>query len=141
GPGRPGEPAREYLADPADLLTWAPRAGLLDAAEATGVGAAWATEPGAAAAALRAVREVREALHTVLLAALAVAPAGAPATLGALQRLHARWAAAAARAVLDVQPGRQPPVRLLVGAQPAHLLPDRAAQAALDLLGAGDFGR
>src|SRR5918995_4812022 len=65
----PGTPRpRDHLADPAALLHWARRVGLVDDAEAAAVTESWDRDPGSGDATLAAVRDVREALHTVLLA-------------------------------------------------------------------------
>jgi predicted RNA-binding Zn ribbon-like protein len=135
-----GEDATEYLVDPAALLVWARRAGLVDDAEADAVASAWAADPGTAQAALSAVVEVREALHVTVLAATGAIPADAGAA-AALDRLHCRWAAATGRSTLALEPGGERPVRLVVGLAPAQLIPDRAAHAALDLLHSADFAR
>jgi predicted RNA-binding Zn ribbon-like protein len=150
GPVEPGAgpPDRhDYLVDPAALLRWSVRAGLVDGAETDPVAEAWAGEPGSGEAALAAVRDIREALHDTLLAAMGAASWDATAS-GAPARLHRHWAAAAGRAalVLDraalvLDRAGTPPVRLAVGLEPARLLPDRAAEAALDLLRSADFAR
>jgi predicted RNA-binding Zn ribbon-like protein len=136
----PGEDVTEYLANPAALLVWARRAELVDDAEADAVAIAWDADPGVAHAALCAVKDVREALHTTLLAAMGVEPADDDAG-AALDQLHCRWTAATGRSALALDPGGERPVRLVVGVAPAHVIPDRVAQAALDLLHTADFGR
>jgi predicted RNA-binding Zn ribbon-like protein len=131
--------AVDYLVDTAALLVWAGRAELIDGAEQEAVGATWATDPGAGRAALAAVKEIREALHTALLAATGLVDA--TAATAALDQLTCRFTAATGRSALALQPGRERPVRLVVGLAPAQLIPDRAAHAAFDLLQTCDFGR
>ncbi|MFI7128749.1 CGNR zinc finger domain-containing protein [Nonomuraea sp. NPDC050153] len=132
----PGSEPRDHVAEPAALLLWASRAGLIDDSDARAVAGAWDRDPGAAAAALDAVRDIRESLHTAVLAAIDGAGSGA-----ALDRLHGRWLAAVGRSRLTPDPGGTSAVRLVVGIVPASLVPDRAAHAALDLLRTADLGR
>jgi predicted RNA-binding Zn ribbon-like protein len=132
---------RDHLTDPAAVLVWARRAGLVDAAEAEAAGRLWAARPGAGEQALHAVREMREALHAVLLAALGAVPADDLAALAGLDQLQLRWAAAIGRSALSLQPDGPGLGRLVVGAAPGTLVPDRAADAAVDLLRAADPGR
>lgn len=141
GPAPDGSPPHDYLTEPAALLRWAVAAGLVGEPDRDAVEAAWRRDPAAAQAGLSAVREVREALHTALLAVLGVVPRDAATTSAALDRLQSRWAASAARSTLVLDPGGTPAVRLAVGVAPALLLPDRAADAALDLLRTADLGR
>jgi predicted RNA-binding Zn ribbon-like protein len=129
-----GRAPHDHLTDPDALLRWTRRIDLLDDTEAGSVADAWRHDPGAAAAALDAVRDIREALHTVAAAVADPHPAD-PGTAGAaLERLHCRWVAAAGRSRLVLDPGAAPPARLAVGTVPALLVPDRLAEAALDLL-------
>jgi predicted RNA-binding Zn ribbon-like protein len=127
----------EHLTDPDALLAWARRVDVLDDAQAARVASAWRAHPGAARDALRRVRELREAVHDVCLGAIGQAPV----SQAALDVLHARWLAAARRATLVVNPGAAPPVRLAVGTEPARLIPDRLAEAAMDLLRTADPAR
>jgi predicted RNA-binding Zn ribbon-like protein len=136
-----GARPHDHFADPAAVLTWARRAGLVDAAEAEAAGRLWAAQPGAGEQALRATREVREALHAVLLAAIGAAPADGPAALAGLDQLQLRWAAAVGRSALSLAPHGPGIGRLVVGAAPATLVPDRAADAAVDLLRTADLDR
>jgi predicted RNA-binding Zn ribbon-like protein len=131
----------DHLADPGALLIWARRAGLVDAGEAELAERAWAAQPPAGEQALSATREVREALHAVLLAAIAAAPGDDPAVLAGLDQLQLRWAAAAGRSTLSIRPGSPGIGRLIVGAAPATLVADRAADAAVDLIRTADPGR
>src|SRR5215218_5070934 len=89
---RGGGERRDHLADPPALLGWVRRAGLVDDAEAAAVAEDWGRDPGSGDAALAAVRDVREALHTVLLAATGAGPVDPGVVAAALERLHGRWA-------------------------------------------------
>ncbi|WP_223167566.1 CGNR zinc finger domain-containing protein [Nonomuraea sp. SYSU D8015] len=139
----PGWEPRDYVSEPAALLLWARRAGMIDEAEARAVTEAWDHDPGAAHAALEATREIRESLHLALLAtaALAPEPIDAASCGAALDRLHCRWLAAAGRSTLAPDPRGASAVRLVVGVVPASLVPDRAVDAALDLLRTADVER
>ncbi|RIQ29560.1 ABATE domain-containing protein, partial [Jiangella rhizosphaerae] len=95
--------ARDHLTGPEALLTWAGRVNLVDAGENAAVRAAWAADPGAAGAALAAVEEIREALHTVLLAALDLIPGDAPPVRAAADHLHTRRIAALGRSALRLR--------------------------------------
>jgi predicted RNA-binding Zn ribbon-like protein len=125
---------REHLADPAALLTWSQRAGLVAAAEVDGTAAAWAEAPASAQVALGAVREIRESLYSVLLSATREAPDDSPATLSGLDLLHLRWVAALARGHLVFGPDGESGVRAHVGTAADLRIQDRAAAAAVDLL-------
>lgn len=133
-PGR--VPDREHLASPADLLAWAQRAGVVDAAEAATVERAWAASPATAAQATHAAIDVRESAYTVLTARLGLTQAD---PTEALERLSLRWVAAAARSEL-VLGGDVAAARLVVGTSPGLLIPDRLAHAAVQLLRTADLG-
>jgi predicted RNA-binding Zn ribbon-like protein len=120
----------EHLARPDDLLVWAQRAELIDAAAAGEVARAWAAGPAAASAALTSVQQIREALATAL---SALADPETSAEL-ALEYLWLRWAAAAARSGLVLGGRGGAGARVIVGSSPAMLIPDRAAHAAVELL-------
>jgi predicted RNA-binding Zn ribbon-like protein len=128
---------RDHLTDPTALLTWASRAGLIDDGEARAVADAWERDPASGRAALAAVREVREALHRVLLAAMAIEPPDP----GALERLRERWVAALGRARLALDPGRASATRLVVGTETATLIADRAAVGAVEVLRDAELAR
>jgi predicted RNA-binding Zn ribbon-like protein len=138
---RPNHEEHDFLVDGDALLLWARRARLVDDAEAERVDLAWAHDPGSAAAALDSVRELREALHAALLAATGLVSIEPAARDAALEHLHARWLATVGRAKLVIETGGEPPVRLIVGTEPASLLVDRAANAALDVLRSDDLAR
>lgn len=148
----------DHLTDPGALLQWARRVRLLDAEEAERVAASWAASPRAGARALSVSVLVRERLHQALLALLDPAPA--PAALSqALEELSAQWRAAASRselvpAVAQGAAGDQPSqddaargvpvvagpvVRMRTGTAAEHLIPDRLALAAVDLLCSTDL--
>lgn len=129
------EKHREYLGTPDDLLAWARRAGVLSESEAEAVARAWAV-PGAAAPALEATIDIREATYTALRTRL-----DGGAAEPALARLTRRWAAAAARSALRPDSGGNAAARLVVGTAPATLIPDRLADAAVDLLRTVDLRR
>jgi len=131
----------EHLAAPDDLLRWARRAGLVDAAESRAVAAAWAGSP-AGDRALTAVIQTREALSAVLTAVLSPAAPDGLALTGLtpdrltpdLEYLSVTWAAAASRGRLAADPGGPAIARSSAGSSPALLIPDRVAHAAVDLL-------
>jgi predicted RNA-binding Zn ribbon-like protein len=136
-----GQHPHDYLIDPAALLLWARRVALVDATVEREIALAWKRDPSSAHAALDAARDVRESLHSTLLAATGVVARDDATQGAALDRLHHRWAAAAARSTLTLQPHGAPAVRLTVGVAPTLAIPDRAADAALDLLLSADLGR
>lgn len=136
-----GQDQHDYIADSADLLTWARRVELLDPEVAREVESAWQRDPRAARAALTAVRDVREALHTVLLAAVQGGRLDDAAQDAALEQLHRRWSGAMSRSTLALRPSGSATADLTVGDSPAMLIPDRAADAAVDLLRFADRDR
>jgi predicted RNA-binding Zn ribbon-like protein len=127
-PRSPRGDRHDYLGRPAELLAWAGRTGLLDPAEAGAVERAWADFPPAAAAALRAAVEIREATYLALTAAAALERATA------MEDLIPRWAAAAARSRLVPDGRAGAAARLVVGTVPATLIPDRLARAAVEFM-------
>jgi len=135
----------DAFSDTSALLRWTVLVGLISDAEARLVGRAWRDDPAAAHAALAAARSVREALHVVLVTVIASADDGAagdPIAAGAaLVALHERWSGAIARAALVLDRGDRPQVRLAYGTVPAMLVPDRIAEAALDVLQTADLTR
>jgi predicted RNA-binding Zn ribbon-like protein len=139
-PGPHPQP-REHLADPAALLVWARRAGFVGPAEEAATAAAWTKAPASGQSALSAVREIREALYAVLLAATHGAPDDSPETLAGLDQLHLRWVAAVARGELTLDTDGESAVRLNVGAAADLRVPDRAVAAAVDLLRSSDLAR
>jgi predicted RNA-binding Zn ribbon-like protein len=112
GTPAPGSQPLDYLTDPPALLRWAHRVNLVDEAEARAVTDSWEQDPSSAHAALAAVRDTREALHLALLATIA----------------------AVGRSRLVLEPERATPAQLAVGLTPGLLVPDRAADAAVDVL-------
>jgi predicted RNA-binding Zn ribbon-like protein len=148
-----GVPPYDFLSGTSALLHWTVRVGLISDTEANRVRRAWREDPAAARAGLVAVRDLREGLHVAMLAVIPPARGGAardpdgpavgePIAAGAgLVGLHERWSAAAARATLVLDRGDPPRVRLTYGTVPAMLVPDRTAEAALDLLLTADLTR
>jgi predicted RNA-binding Zn ribbon-like protein len=135
-----GHEQHDHLVDPPALLLWGRRVGLVDEQEANAVAQVWRQDPGSAHAALTGARDVREALHLILLAAGGLAAPDASMLGPALELLHGRWAASVGRSRLVLDSGVSSGVRLAVGMTPT-LLPDRAVDAALDLLRTGDLAR
>jgi predicted RNA-binding Zn ribbon-like protein len=143
-----GSLPQDRLTSPAALLAWARRAGFVDAAESELTARAWERDPGAGAAALDGVREVRDSLHIALLDAAGLVPQHPNVAAVALQRLHGRWVAAVARSALrldrDVwRPDRSAPrpPRLELGPAPELQVQDRIAAAVMDLLLTVDYER
>jgi predicted RNA-binding Zn ribbon-like protein len=138
----------DYLTSPAALLTWSGRAALADPAESELVAQAWQRNPGAGAAALDAVRDLRESLYIALLEAAALVPQHPDIAAAARQRLHDRWVAAAGRSALrsghdPARPGPAVPgpPRLEIGTAPELQIQDRAAAAAMEFLLTADYER
>jgi predicted RNA-binding Zn ribbon-like protein len=143
-----GTVPEDGLTSPAALLEWARLAGLADTAESELTARAWERDPGSGAAALDAVRELRESLYVALLDAADLAPQHPDVSAVALQRLHGRWVAAVARSAL--RPGRDVPdpggsaprrPRLRFGLASDQRVQDRIAAAAMDALLTIDYGR
>jgi predicted RNA-binding Zn ribbon-like protein len=129
-PRRPG--GQEHLITPTALLAWSRRVDLVDAGEARAIGAAWRARSGAAGQSLHATLDVRESVYEVLAARLADSSPGPGATAVALDRLALRWSAATTRSTLVAATDR--PAAVVVGTDPAFLVPDRLAFAAVELL-------
>ncbi|MFC0526944.1 CGNR zinc finger domain-containing protein [Phytohabitans kaempferiae] len=145
-PRRPG--GTEHLPSPTALLAWSRRVGLVDAGEAHGVSAAWRARSGSAGQALHATLDVRESVYEVLAARLAdprpepgARPGGDPAAGAgaALEHLALRWSAATTRSTLVGSAERA--ARVVVGTDPAFLVPDRLAFAAVELLRTADLSQ
>ncbi|WP_328653258.1 CGNR zinc finger domain-containing protein [Micromonospora sp. NBC_00330] len=132
----------DFLSDPSALLRWSVLAGTINDVEAEQVGRAWRDEPAAAHAGLAAVRDIREGLNLVLLAAIIDADGGTAGDSveagAALVALHQRWSGAAARARFVLESSR---VRLAYDTVPAMLVPDRIAEAAYDVMLTADLTR
>jgi predicted RNA-binding Zn ribbon-like protein len=141
GTPAPGGQPRDYLTDPPALLRWARRVSLVDEAEVSAVTDSWERDPSSAHAALAAVRDAREALHVALLATIDAVPSDTGTVAAALERLHSRWAAAVGRSRLVLEPERTTAARLAVGVIPGFLVPDRTADAAVDVLRMADLAR
>lgn len=128
----------EALRDPADLLIWARRAGVVDAAEADAVAATWRASPSAGTQALHATVDLREAAYAAVAGRLGVIDLPDPGPV--LERITLRWSAAAARSQL--LPAEDPVVaRLAIGAMPEFAIQDRLAHATMDLLRTADLRR
>lgn len=143
-----GSLPQDRLTDPAALLAWACRAGFVDTAESELTARAWQRNPGAGAAALDAVRDLRDSLHVTLLDAAGLVPQSPDVAAAALQRLHSRWVAAVGRSALRLdravsRPDRPapPPLQLQFGPTPDVQVQDRIAEAVMDLLLTVDYGR
>ena len=141
GTPAPGGQPLDYLADPPAMVRWARRVGLVDEAEAGAVTDSWERDPGSAYADLAAVRDVREALHVALLATIDGGPSDTGTVAAALERLHSRWAAAVGRSRLVLERERAAAARLAVGVTAGLLVPDRAADAAVEVLRTADLAR
>jgi predicted RNA-binding Zn ribbon-like protein len=139
GDPAPGAVPHDHLVDAAALLIWAGRVGLVQDHEAEAVADAWRRDPATASAALAATRELREAVHELVGAATGTVAIGAAAQAAALDRLHSRWTAALGRSTLALDLRDAPVVRVEVGMVPGLLVPDRVAEAGLDLLRSGDL--
>jgi predicted RNA-binding Zn ribbon-like protein len=138
-PRLPVAERRDHLQTPDDLLTWSQRTGLIDAAQAREVAAAWSASPAAGRRALAAVKEIREALYEVLSAQ--DTPSAAEAELDHISRA---WASAVSRARLvprTTAAGGTGVARWVVYSPPPLLVADRVAQDAVDLLGGIDMAR
>ncbi|MET7670126.1 CGNR zinc finger domain-containing protein [Micromonospora luteifusca] len=139
---RGGTSPHDFLSDSSALLRWSELVGVISDAEVDQVGRVWRDETAAAHAGLAAVRDIREGVYLVLLAAITDADgdtAGDPIAAGAaLVALHQRWSGAAARAKFVLDSSR---VRLAYGTVPAMLVPDRIAEAALDVMLTADLTR
>jgi len=116
----------EYLHDPAALLRWAQMINLIDADEAERVGAAWQASPGTGEAALHDVLTLRALVDPVL--------AGHD-----LEALTWRWTEAVGRSALE--PAGDGHARLRVGTDPGLVIPDRLADALVDLVRHADLSR
>jgi predicted RNA-binding Zn ribbon-like protein len=123
----------DYLVTPGDLLTWSQRTGLLDAAAAREVEAAWSASPAAGRRALTAVKEIREALYEVLSAYLGET-GSSTATQEQLDHISMAWASAQPRARLMPAAEGVCVARWVVGSPSGLLVADRIAQDAVDLL-------
>jgi len=120
-PRPPGPVERDYLSDPAALLEWAQRAGVVDPVEAERVSRAWRPE-----FVFAEVLELRELVDDVL--------AGRR-----LDELGRRWAEAMGRA--ELVPGDGGAATLVVGADPGMMIGDRLADALVDLVRNADLSR
>jgi predicted RNA-binding Zn ribbon-like protein len=146
--GGPVEPVLDHFSEPADLLVWARRSELLNAAEILAEEDVWSSLPELAKRSLDGVVAVREALYDVLRWLLDGTTQGGSIGLALepqLELLSAGRAAAAARTQLrvspdGVSPDGRPAFSELIGTEPGLVILDRVAVAAIELLTAVDLG-
>jgi predicted RNA-binding Zn ribbon-like protein len=136
---RGGDPERDYLTSPSELIAWVHRIGLIDLRDHSAVEGTWRSAPELATKALNATLEIREAAYDVFApraTGAVVAGDGVKHSEGsAFERLMLRWSAAAARSMLIPDPGRDRGIaELVVGTSPAQLIPDRLVVAAVELV-------
>lgn len=125
-PRPPGAVELEFLSDPDNLLRWAHRAGIVDAADVHRIEQSWSSSPGAADDALSDVLDLRTLVDHTL--------AGKD-----LDRLSGRWAQAIGRsALLAADNGT---VTLVIGTDPTSMIADRLCDALVDLLRHADLSR
>jgi predicted RNA-binding Zn ribbon-like protein len=137
----PGSIARDHLPNATAVVAWAKVAALLSDREATTVARRWRQDPSAAQASINVLKEIREALHLTLLVDVGLGDWSDAAAKGALSLLHRRWLEAVGRSEVVRSPVGVPGVVLRVGTDPAWLVSDRAAEAALDVLRSPDMQR
>ncbi|NMO54884.1 hypothetical protein HH310_27330 [Actinoplanes sp. TBRC 11911] len=121
-----GPDGTDYLTDPAALLTWAKLVGLLSGDEAAEVAEAWAAAPVSAETARRDTLTLRALIDPVL-------------DGRDLDALTWRWTEAIARSALH--PAGEGRAVLHVGTEAAHRIPDRLADALVDLVRHADRSR
>jgi predicted RNA-binding Zn ribbon-like protein len=137
----PGFIARDHLRNATEVVAWAKLAALLSGQEAATVARRWRQDPSAAQANVDVLKEIREALHLILLAEVGSGDWSDAATRAALSLLHRRWLEAVGRSEVIRSPEGVPGVVLRVGTDPSALVSDRAAEAALNLLQSADMQR
>jgi predicted RNA-binding Zn ribbon-like protein len=133
GTPAPGTRPTDFLAAPRDLLVWAERTDLVTRAEGGTAAAAWSEGDRQGTRALERIRGLREAVHLAVLAQLGEIGWDDAGIRSALDLLGRRWADAIARSRLRPSAEGGPLVRE-VGTEPAHLIEDRLAEAAVTLL-------
>jgi predicted RNA-binding Zn ribbon-like protein len=132
---------QDYLVDPLACVVWATRAGLLhDPREVDAVREAWRADPDRARHALDRVTGIRESAYTAL-RALSTVDGPSDEARRALEHVHSEWQAAVTRSRVSVATTAPVAVRVELGADPVELIPDRAAQQALDLLTGDELPR
>jgi predicted RNA-binding Zn ribbon-like protein len=133
---------QDFLVDPLACVVWATRVGLLrDPREVEAVGEAWRADPRRARQSLDRVIAIRESAHTALRATLTSSDWVSDEMRQALEDVHSEWQAAVTRSTVSVAVGAPIAVRVDLGADPVELIPDRAAQQALDLLTGDELPR
>lgn len=125
-PGRTD--GNDHLATPDDLAQWAARLALLDGDESERMRRAW-SQGDRGALALAATLEIREATYALLLTQLGTIDGAAE-----LDVLVRHWRQAMGRSTLAPDRAEGTGDRLRVGTDPALLVPDRLAHAAVTLL-------
>ncbi len=128
----PGAEPRDFLGTDDDLVLWAERTEAVSGAEAAAVRAAGRSE-------LRRVRELREAVHSVVLARLGRDGWDDAEVVAALDLLGRRRAEAAGRSRLRADGTGS--LVCEVGTEAGHLIGDRLADAAVELLTGADVER
>lgn len=124
-----GEPGKEHLTSPEELLRWAERTYVVEPDEASDIRLAWQGEQ-----ALAAALAIREALFTVLTVRLDESLRFRLPYQPALEQLSTRYAAAVARASLTLSLDTPKTARLRVGDTIAFAVQDRLAAIAIDVL-------
>jgi predicted RNA-binding Zn ribbon-like protein len=121
-----GQVETDHLGSPEGLLHWARLAEIIDESETSLIEAAWIADPSTAEAALTDTLALRALID--------------PALAGSqLDTLTHRWSQAIARSALS--PGRNGAADLRVGMDPAWTIPDRLADALVDLVRTADRTR
>lgn len=133
----PGAEPHDFLGTEDDLVRWAERTEVLSGAEAAAAVAGGAVA--AATAELGRVRELREAVHLVVLARLGSRAWDDAAVGAALELVGRRRGEAAGRSRLRVDSGGA--LVREVGTEPGRLIGDRLADAAVELLTGADVER
>jgi predicted RNA-binding Zn ribbon-like protein len=127
-----GVPAADFLVDPAALLRWATRSGLIEEDAAPAVAQAWTDSPQSGAAALHSATEIREALHTVFRASIDAASSDTEKVGVALETIHSQWLSSAGRSELVFAVGNDAAGRIVFGNAPQRLVQDRLVEAAME---------
>jgi predicted RNA-binding Zn ribbon-like protein len=131
----------DFLPNAAEVVAWARLAGLLSQDEAATVTRTWRQDPSLALASITSLKDIREALHVTLLAAVGLGDWSNSATDAAMSLLHRSWVEAVGRSEVVRSTDGVTGVTLRVGIDPAWLVSDRAADAALDVLRSADMQR
>jgi predicted RNA-binding Zn ribbon-like protein len=142
GVPRPERANQDFLVDPDSVARWARRVGVLvDGVEADAVRQAWRADPARAGRAVDRLIGIRESTYRALRAALDATDWDTEETRRVLEHLHREWQAAVTRSRITCPRPGPPAVRVDLGSDPDELVPDRAAQQALELLSGDELGR